>query len=44
MKIQDAPTLKIYKRERLRMLVRQGSISQDQANQLWREYLRMSPR
>ena len=41
MKIQDAPTPKIYKRERLRMLVGQGSITQKQANQMWRDYLRM---
>lgn len=31
--------MKTLKRNRLRMLVAQGSISQQQANQLWREYL-----
>ncbi|KKN56255.1 hypothetical protein LCGC14_0574000 [marine sediment metagenome] len=41
MKIADAPTPKIYKKNRLRMLVDQGSISQGQANQLWRDYLKM---
>ena len=41
MKIQDAPSPKAYKKYRLRMLVGQGSISQTEANQLWRDYLRM---
>lgn len=41
MKIQDAPTLKVYKRERLRMLVAQGSITQTEANTLWRKYLKL---
>jgi len=33
--------MKTMKRNRLRMLVAQGSISQQQANQLWRDYLRL---
>lgn len=32
--------MKTLKRNRLRKLVAQNSISQQQANQLWREYLR----
>ena len=41
MKIQDAPTPKIYKRERIRQLVLWGSITQPDANRLWRDYLRL---
>jgi len=33
--------MKTMKRNRLRMLVTQHSITQQQANQLWREYLRL---
>lgn len=32
--------MKTMKKNRLRMLVRQGSITQPQANQMWRDYLR----
>lgn len=32
--------MKVMKKNRLRMLVAQNSISQQQANQLYREYLR----
>lgn len=42
MKIEDADfELKAYKKYRLRMLVAQGSITQEQANQLWRQYLKL---
>lgn len=32
--------MKAMKKNRLRMLVAQSSITQQQANQLWRDYLR----
>lgn len=41
MKNPDYTSNKAYKRCRLRMLVDQGSITQQKANQLWRDYLRM---
>jgi len=41
MRIQDAATPKIYKRERIRQLVSWRYITQQQANQLWRDYLRL---
>jgi len=36
--------MKTYKRNRLRQLVQWGYITQSQANQLWREYLRLFKR
>lgn len=33
--------MKTLKRNRLRLLVAQGSITQQQANQLWRDYLQL---
>lgn len=36
--------MKAMKRNRLRMLVAQRSITQPQANQMWREYLRLFKR
>lgn len=41
MRIQDAPSPKIYKRERIRDLVLWGYITQPQANRLWRDYLKL---
>ena len=36
--------MKSMKRDRLRKLVAQGSITQQQANELWRDYLRLFKR
>lgn len=44
MRIQDAPSLRIYKRERIRQLVQWGYITQPEANQLWHEYLQLCKR
>jgi len=41
MKIEDAPSMDVYKRERLKELVLWGHITQAQANKEWRKYLKL---
>ena len=41
---EQGEKMKAIKKNRLRMLVAQRSITQSQANQLWRDYLRLFKR